>query len=53
MFTDDSDTFIIEKNVHLLEKLYITTKYTTYFVLLLISIMIIVYLILIVIIIYY
>ncbi len=48
MFTDDSDTFIIEKNVHLLEKLYITTKYTTYFVLLLISIILIVYLILII-----
>ena len=51
MFTDVRDTFIIEENIHMLEKLYIMTKYTTYFVLLLICIMIIVYLILIVLII--
>lgn len=48
MLTDIGDTFTIEKNMHLLEKLYITTKYTTYFVFILISIMIIVYLLFIV-----
>ena len=48
MYTDMDDRFIIEENVHLLEKLYITTKYTTYFVLLLISIILIVYVLLII-----
>lgn len=53
MLTDIGDTFLIEKNVHLLEKLYITTKYTTYFVLILIGMMILVYVLFIVLLITY
>ena len=52
MYTDVQDRFIIEENIHLLEKLYITTKYTTYFVLLLIAIILIIYLIFIVLLIF-